>query len=153
MHIQIRTLLTTAAFTDDNGLRAEGSIALGPGSLSDLLGILAEDRSPEDPAFSLAAASGHDIELGGEFTFWVHPRPKVDADHEEATVRAMERIQKAGYDPNQYDVEHRNLSDTVGTLKTFVDEVAAKGLHIVEISIGVAGSEGVPVQIFTAQTR
>jgi hypothetical protein len=153
MHIQIRTVLTTAGFTDDNGRHADGSVSLAPGSLSDLLGILARRDSDADPEFSLAAASGHDIELGGEFSFWVHPRDGVDADHEEATERAMARIRGAGYDAHRFDVERRHLNDTAGTLKEFVDDVTAKGLHVVEISIGTPAPEGIPVQIYTAQTR
>jgi len=73
MHIQIRTSLTTAGFTDDLDA-PDGSVAYLAGSLSDLLALLAEDRGPSDPPFSLGAASGHAIELGGEFSFWVHPR-------------------------------------------------------------------------------
>jgi hypothetical protein len=153
MHIQIRTVLNTAGFTDDNGRHADGSVSLAPGSLSDLLAVLARRDSDADPEFSLAAASGHDIELGGVFSFWVHPRDGVDADHEEATQRAMERIRGAGYDADPFVVEHRNLSDTAGTLKEFVDEVTAKRLHVVEISIGTPGPDGIPVQIYTAQTR
>jgi hypothetical protein len=153
MHIQIRSALKGSAFTDDNDGPAEGSITLGLESLSDLLGVLAQDDSPDDPAFSLAAASGHHIEIGGRFTFWVHPRPGIDDDHEQATLRALKRINDAGYDADAYTVESKHLSDRAGTLKEFVDEVSAKGLHIVEISVGVPGSDGIPVQIFTAQTR
>jgi len=153
MHIQIRSSLKGSAFTDDSDGRAEGSIALGPKSLSELLEILAQDISPDDPAFSLAAASGHHIEIGGTFSFWAHPRPGIDADHEEATLRALARIRNAGYDADPYDVESKYLSDRTGTLKEFVDEVSAKGLHIVEISVGVPEPDGIPVQIFTAQTR
>jgi len=153
MHIQIRTSLKTAAFSADANSPVEGSIAYARGTLGDLLEVLAERRSDADPGFSLAAASGHDIELGGEFTFWVHPREGVDDNHEVATLRALERIQEAAYDANRYDVERRHLNDEVGTLKDFVDEVTGKGLHIVEISIGTPEEKGIPVQIYTAQTR
>jgi len=153
MHIQIRSKFGGSVFADDDGRLAEGSIALAPKSLGDLLGVLAQDVSADDPAFSLAAASGHHIELGGTFSFWVHPRPGIDDDHEEAALRALARINLAGYDAGAYAVESRHLSDRTGTLKEFVDEVSAKGLHIVEISVGVPEPDGIPVQIFTAQTR
>ena len=151
MHIQIRTSLTVAGFTDD--LEApDGTVAYLPGSLSDLLALLAEDRGTGDPPFSLGAASGHDIELGGIFSFWVHPRDGVDADEHVAQANALARVKEV-YDADDYVVDFRMLSDSAGSLKEFVDDVSKNGLHVVEISVGTASDEGVPVQIFAARTR
>lgn len=152
MHIQIRTSLKVAAFAD--GDPVEGSAGYPPGTLAEVLAVLAENRGSTDPGFSLAAASGKDIELGGEFSFWVHPRGDIDNDdHEVATEKALARIRAAGYDAHRYDVRHRYLTDAVGELKAFVDEVSGDGLHIAEISIGAPEPDGIPVQIFTVQTR
>ena len=150
MHIQIRTSLTTAGFTDDLDA-PDGSVAYLAGSLSDLLALLAEDRGPSDPPFSLGAASGHAIELGGEFSFWVHPREGVDADEHVAQANALARVQEV-YDAKDYTVEFRMLNDRAGTLQGFVADVTKAGLHVVEISVGTATDEGVPVQIFAART-
>jgi hypothetical protein len=153
MHIRVQTSLTTTGFSDDEeGGPAEGSASYSTGSLSGLLAVLAESRSTEDPGFSLAAASGHDIELGGEFSFWVHPREGLDEDHEAATIAAQQRLKDAQYDARLYHVWARYLNDVVGSLKDFVDEVTGHGLHIVDISIGAAEEEGIPVQIFAVKT-
>jgi hypothetical protein len=152
MHIQVKTTLTKTSFTDDEDEGPnEGSASYPTGSLSELLGVLAEKRSDADPGFSLAAASGHDIELGGEFSFWVHAREGFSEDHEAATVAAQQRLKDAQYDARIYHVWARYLNDVVGTLKEFVDEVNGHGLHVVEISIGAAEAEGIPVQIFAVQ--
>ncbi len=151
MHIQIRTLLKAAAFAD--GDPVEGSAGYPTGTLADLLDVLAKKISDDDPGFSLAAASGHDIELGGEFTFWVHPRSVDNDDHELATRRAMDRITEASYDAKRYDVRHKYLTDEVGALRAFVQEITDDGLHIAEISIGAPEPDGIPVQVFTIQTR
>jgi len=151
MHIQIRTSLKVSAFTDDLDA-PDGSVAYQTGSLSDLLGLLAEDRGPSDPPFSLGAASGHDIELGGTFSFWVHPREGVDTDEHDAIAKALDRVHEEYDEARDYIVEFRMLNDQAGTLKQFVDDVTTAGLHIVEISVGTAGDEGVPVQIFAAKT-
>ena len=148
MHIQVRTSVKVAAFTDEVDDEF-GSVDYPRGSLSELLSILAEDR-PGDPGFSLASAGGHDIELGGEFSFWVEPRDATE-DHATATEVAMERIRAAGYDATPYHVQARHLEDTKGALRDFVAHVADNGLHVVEISIGAPDREGIPVQIFTAK--
>lgn len=152
MHIQVKTTLTKTSFTDDDDEGPEeGSASYATGSLSELLGVLADNRSADDPGFSLAAASGHDIELGGEFSFWVHPREGKNEDHETATVAAQQRLKDAQYDARIYHVWAKYLNDVVGTLKDFVDEVTEHDLHVVEISIGAAEAEGIPVQIFAVK--
>lgn len=152
MHIQIRTSLKVAAFADDFDPPIGGSVSYRTGALGDLLALLAEDRGQDDPPFSLQGASGSNIEFGGTFSFWVYPR-SVDATEHEALDRALARIKEEYSDADQYEVWERTLNDVAGSLKDFVDEVTNAGQHVVEISVGAAIPEGVPVQIFAARTN
>lgn len=148
MHVQIRTSIKTAAFADE--VEDEfGSVDYLRGEFVALLTLLADEQSGE-PGFNLAAASGHDIELGGEFSFWVDPR-HAQEDHETATMAAMERLRGAGYDAVAYHVQAKHLPNAQGALRDFVREINDRGLHVVEISIGAPDADGVPVQIFTAK--
>ena len=148
MHVQVRAKTTGGggAFSDD-GEPEDGSIAISDsyelGALSQMLGVLAE--------FNLRAASGHDIELGGEFSFWPDKRPD-DVDHDAAAIAARDLLVKNGFDAVIYEVHRRHLADEPGALKAFVDEVTAAGLRVKEISVGTPDDEGVPVQIFTVNT-
>ncbi len=148
MHIQIRTSLKTTAFADE--VEDEiGSVDYPKGEFEALLSLLADDQNG-DPGFNLAAAAGHDIELGGEFSFWVEAR-HAQEDHEAATTAAMERLRGAGYDAVAYHVQAKHLANARGALRDFVHEINARGLHVVEISIGAPDADGVPVQVYTAK--
>jgi hypothetical protein len=154
MHVQVKSPVNPAAFSDEVE-DDEGSVVYPRFALAEFLAVLAADNGPNDPPFNLGAASGHDIELGGEFAFWAKPRDGVDADHEEATFRAMERLQGAGYDAKGFHVQAKHISDEPGALLAFVNEVSDRGHRILEITVG-APEEGaprdhmIPVQIFTA---
>ena len=152
MHVQVKSPLKSAAFADEVE-DDEGSVVYPKRALAELLEILAEDRGQGDPPFNIAGASGHDIELGGEFAFWVDARDGVDADHEVATLRAMERLQDAAYDARRVHVQAKHLDDTPGALLAFVEEVSGRGHHIVDITIGAPEDHGVPVQIYTARAN
>ena len=149
MHVQVKSPVNPAAFADEVEDDV-GSVDYRKGALAEFLAVLATDNGPNDPPFNIAGASGHDIELGGELAFWADARDGVDADHEEATVRAMERLQGAGYDAMQYHVQAKHLDDTPGALLAFVTDVSGRGHHILEITVGAPDRDGVPVQIFTA---
>jgi hypothetical protein len=154
MHVQVKSPVKTTAFADEVE-DGEGSVDYPRFALAEFLAVLAADNGPNDPPFNLGAASGHDIELGGEFAFWAKPRDGVDADHEEATFRAMERLQGAGYDAKGFHVQAKHISDEPGALLAFVNEVSDRGHRILEITVG-APEDGaprdhmIPVQIFTA---
>ena len=146
MHIQVRASTKTSTFADDD---EEGGSAVsatyGLGVLSDMLRIL------EAEGFNLRSASGRQIELGGEFAFWVDPRPGQDKDHDDATRKAAEAL-GAVYDTHTVEVHRRLLDDRPGALKAFVDEVTAAGLLIEEISVGTPASDGrIPVQAYTVR--
>ena len=149
MHVQVKSSVKLSAFADEVE-DEEGSVHYPKGALAEFLSVLAADNGPNDPPFNLGAASGHDIELGGEFAFWATPRDGVDADHEEATNRAMERLQAAGYDARTYHVQAKHIADEPGALLAFVTEVTDRGHRILEITIGAPEDHGVPIQIFTA---
>lgn len=148
MHIQIRTSLKTAAFADEVEDEV-GSVDYPRGALGELLSLLADEQNGE-PGFNLAAAAGHDIEIGGEFSFWVDPR-HAQEDHEAAAEAALERLRGAGYDAAAFHVQAKHLVDAHGALRDFVNEITGRGLHVVEISIGAPDADGVPVQVFTAK--
>jgi hypothetical protein len=155
MHIQARASKNGAGFIDDEGAAGQSvaiSASYGRGVLSELLGHL------DDAGFNLRAASGHDIELGGEFAFWVNARrdqngDPIDANHDEATRRAAELLEGEGWTVDLVEVHRRKLTDEPGALRAFVDEVRDNGLLVREVSVGTADAEGrVPVQIFTVAT-
>jgi len=156
MHVQVKSTLKSAAFSDEVE-DEEGSVVYPKKALAEFLEILATDNGPNDPWFNIAGTSGHDIELGGEISFWVDAREGVDLDqngdpdHELAAERAMERLQTAGYDAKRVHVQAKHLDNTPGALLAFVEEVSGRGHHILEITIGAQEPDGVPVQIFTAK--
>ena len=156
MHIQARTRVKAAAFSiqDDGeeGQATTASATYAPGALSELLGHL------EGAGFNLRAASGHDIELGGEFTFWCDERrdeagKKIDKDHDEATNRAADLLRGEDYEVDVFEVHRRKLNDSGGTLKAFVDSVTGAGYLVREISVGTVDpvDKKIPVQIFTVK--
>jgi hypothetical protein len=154
MHIQARSTVKSggSAFIDDDD--AGGDVAVstryGLGALSELLGVL------DDAGFNLRAASGHDIELGGEFTFWADPRRSpagdpIDDDHDVATRRAAALLRSEGFEVELVEVHRKRLDDTPGALRSFVDEVTKAGLLVREVSVGTRDPDDarVPVQIVT----
>ena len=149
MHVQVKSPLKSALFSDEVEDDI-GSIDYPRRALESLLRILAEDRGQNDPAHNLAAASGHDIELGGEFAFWCLARDGMNETHEEATFAALDRLQGESYDARAVHVQAKHLENTPGALLAFVEEVSGRGHHILEITVGAPEPDGVPVQIFTA---
>ncbi len=143
MHIQARAAKGTPLMVDDDHDEGTGvtvSAHYDRGVLSELLGILAGQR------FNLRAGSGHDIELGGEFSFWVDARKDdqgnpIDADEHEAIQEAARVLRDAEFTVTLVEVQARLLDDTQGTLKAFVDEVTDAGLLIKEISVGTPQPE------------
>lgn len=148
MHIQARASTKTLGFADagDDAGNVAISATYGPGVLSDMLRILS------DNGFNLRTASGRQIELGGEFAFWVDPRKDVDEDHDVATRRAAKALEAKGYDAHIVEVHRKLLDDVPGALKAFVDEVTAAGYLIEELSVGTPQQDGIPVQAYTAKT-
>ena len=130
MHQQIRT-------------SPKGSAA----DVEKLLGRLAEAR------VNIAAAGGSDLEFGGEFAF------AVDDGMEEAAIRVLK----------QYNYPYRVIGEddpglTVcwmenkpGELHRCIKGVAEANLKsgriIRDLIIGVADSNGVPVQIYSEEVR
>jgi hypothetical protein len=159
MHIQARATIKGSAFVDDepgsdggDGEEVTASAHYQAGALSELLGHL------DGAGFNLRAASGHDIELGGEFSFWCDERrdedgKKIDKDHEEATNRAADVLREQGYTVDIFEVHRRKLNDSGGTLKALVDSVTAAGYLVREISVGTVDPDDgkIPVQIFTVK--
>ena len=148
MHIQARANPRTSTFHDDDRDAGGGSISAtyDPGALSDMLRILAEH------GFNLRSASGRQIELGGEFAFWVDARKGKDRNHDIATRRAAEALAGEGYDTQTVEVRRTLLDDVPGALKRFVDGLTAEGLLIEEISVGTPTPKGrIPVQAYTVR--
>ena len=116
MHIQARASKKGSAFIDDEGLAGQSvaiSASYGRGVLSELLGHL------DGAGFNLRAASGYDIELGGEFAFWADRRvdangDPIDANHDEATRRAGELLENEGFTVDFVEVHRRKLADEPG---------------------------------------
>jgi hypothetical protein len=150
MHLQVKAKTTKggtmSVHDDDDGEDIAVSATYQPGSLVGLLNVL------DMNGFNLRAASGNNVELGGEFSFWVDGRHEKEDNHE-ATHAAAQVLRDEGYDAEVHEVHARHLSDTKGTLKEFVDEVTAGRLLVQEISVGTPDKEGIPVQIFTAKVR
>ena len=149
MHIQARASTRTSGFTDggdDEGTVA-ASVTYESGVLSDMLRIL------EAGGFNLRTAGGRNIELGGEFAFWVDPRKDTDEDHDTATRAAADALRKEGYDVHTVEVHRALLTDVPGALKTFVDSVTMAGYFIEELSVGTPEPDrGIPVQAYTVRT-
>ena len=149
MHLQIKSKTTkggTMSVHGDDGEDIAVSATYQPGSLVGMLEIL------ERNGFNLRTASGNNVELGGEFNFWVDGRGD-DEDHDKATYAAAKLLREEGYIAEVHEVHSRHLSDQKGTLKQFVDEVTEGKLLVQDISVGTPDEEGIPVQIFTAKVR
>jgi hypothetical protein len=149
MHLQVKAKTTkggTMSVHGDDGEEIAVSATYQPGSLVEMLEIL------ERHGFNLRAASGNNVELGGEFNFWVDGR-NGDEDHDQATHAAAKVLRGEGYEADVHEVHAKYLSDKKGTLKQFVDEVTEGKLLVMDISVGTPDEEGIPVQIFTAKVR
>ena len=149
MHLQVKAKTTKGGIMsvhDDDGEEIAVSATYQPGSLVGMLEIL------ERHGFNLRTASGNDVELGGEFNFWVDGRDD-DEDNHQATHAAAKVLREEGYEADVHEVHARHLSDKKGTLKQFVDEVTEGKLLVQEISMGTPDEHGIPVQIFTAKVR
>ncbi len=149
MHLQVKARIPKSGMSiyDDDG---DGGIAASatyePGTLVELLGIL------ETGGFNLRSASGCNVELGGEFNFWVDGRSDDEDDHA-ATHAAAELLKANGYEADVWEVHAAHLTDTRGALKAFVNEVTEGKLFVQEISVSTPDAEGIPVQIYTAKVR
>ena len=149
MHLQVKAKTTKGGVMsvhDDDGDEIAVSATYEPGSLVGLLNVLDEN------GFNLRAASGNNVELGGEFSFWVDGRHAKEDEHA-ATYAAAQLLRDEGYEADVHEVHARHLSDKKGTLKQFVDEVTSGKLLVQEISVGTPDKDGIPVQIFTAKVR
>jgi hypothetical protein len=149
MHLQVKAKTNkggTMSVHGDDGEDIAVSATYEPGSLVGLLDVL------DKHGFNLRTASGNNVELGGEFNFWVDGRHNKEDNHE-ATYAAAKILREEGYDAEVHEVHARHLSDKKGTLKQFVDEVTEGKLLVQEISVGTPDDEGIPVQIFTAKVR
>ena len=92
MHLQVKVKPGGAIFSDDDVSELiTNSADYERGSFRHILQVLAEAD------FNIRGASGHRIEFGGEFTFWVSKRDG-DADHEAATEAAAQTLIGAGLD-------------------------------------------------------
>lgn len=149
MHLQVKAKTNkggTMSVHGDDGDDIAVSATYQPGSLVGMLEVL------ERHNFNLRAASGNNVELGGEFNFWVDGRGD-DEDHDKATHAAARLLRQEGYEAEVHEVHARHLSDKKGTLKEFVDEVTEGKLLVQDIAVGTPDEEGIPVQIFTAKVR
>jgi hypothetical protein len=149
MHLQVKAKIPDSGMSvyDDD---EEGGLAISAtyqaGALVELLGILEED------GFNLRSASGSNVELGGDFTFWVDGRSDDEDDHA-ATRAAAELLKARGYDADVWEVHAAHLTDTRGALRAFVNTVTEGHLLVQEISVSTPDAEGIPVQIYTAKVR
>ncbi len=151
MHLQVKAKTSKSgssgmSIDGDGGDDIAISATYRAGALSEMLTIL------RDAGFNLRAAGGSQVELGGDFWFWVDERPS-DADHEVAAIAARDLLRGHEYEADTFEVHARHLSDTQGTLLDFVNEVTQGKLLVENISVGTPDDEGIPVQIFTAQVR
>jgi hypothetical protein len=149
MHLQVKAKVKSGSgmsIEGDDGEDVAVSATYRAGALAEMLTIL------RDAGFNLRTASGNQVELGGEFWFWVDERPS-DADHEIAAIAARDLLRGHEYEADTFEVHAKHLSDSKGTLLDFVNEVTKGKLLVENICVGTPDDEGIPVQIFTAQVR
>ena len=148
MHLQVKAKAPTSTMSvhGDDGDDIAVSATYEPGVLVEMLTIL------KDAGFNLRAASGSQVELGGDFSFWVDGRNK-DEGHGDATEAAARLLEDNGYVANVFEVHAKHLSDSKGTLLQFVEEVTKGKLLVQDINVGTPDKDGIPVQIFTAKVR
>lgn len=148
MHLQVKTKPNKPSMSihDDDGDDVTVSATYEPGALAEVLTIL------KDGDFNLRAASGTNVELGGDFSFWVDKRPD-DKNHDVSTEAARQLLIDHGYDAVVEPVEAKHLSDSKGTLLDFVLEVTGGKLLVQDINVSTPDRDGIPVQIYTAKVR
>ena len=148
MHLQVKASVPKSGMSidDEDDEDIAVSATYRPGALVGLLTVL------KGEGFNLRAASGSNVELGGDFTFWVDGRSDEEDEHA-ATYAAAELLKRKGIDAEVHEVHAKHLSDQSGTLLDFVNEVTQGKLLVQEISVGTPDADGIPVQIFTAKVR
>ena len=148
MHLQVKAKVPQSGMSihDDDGDDIAVSATYEAGALVGMLDVLAKE------GFNLRTASGTNVELGGEFTFWVDGRSDGE-DEDAANHAAAELLKSKGYDAEVWEVHSAYLVDKPGALKAFVDEVTKNKLLVQEISVSTPDADGIPVQIFTAKVR
>ena len=144
MHVQARMRLAGAGFAADDENGEAVSATYRAGALGEILEIL------QDRDVNLRSVGGHQVELGGVFSFAVGR--DGDPDHEQATREAVETLRSEGFDAHVVEVQARLLDDTPGALRAFVADISAQGLLVEEIAVGTPDGDGrIPVQILTAR--
>ena len=149
MHLQVKAKVPNSGMSIDDDDGEEGhaiSATYESGALVGMLDALQED------GFNLRSASGTNIELGGEFTFWVDGRSDGE-DEDAADHAAAELLKSKGYDAEVWEVYSTYLVDEPGALKAFVHEISERKLLVKEISVSTPDADGIPVQVFTAKVR
>lgn len=151
MHIQARSGTTGAAFTDDDADDLLVNTSYGNGGLVQILAIL------EEHGFNLRAASGRMIELDGIFAWRVAQRfddngQAIDIDDDDATLKAAEIVNGAGFDTRAFEVEHETLTDEPGALRAFIEHINERGGMVEELSVGTPDEDGrIPVQAWVSR--
>lgn len=148
MHLQVKAKAPTSGMSvhNDDGDDIAVSATYEPGALAELLTVL------KDGGFNLRAASGNQVEMGGDFAFWVDGRSSAE-DHEAATYAAAELLRGHNFTADVFEVHSKHLADSKGTLLDFVQEVTEGKLLVQDINVGTPDEKGIPVQIFTAKVR
>lgn len=151
MHIQARSGTRGAAFTDDDEGELIVNASYGNGGLVQILAIL------EEHGFNLRGASGRMIELDGVFAWRVAQRfdddgQAIDDDDDDATLKAAEIVNGAGFDTTAFEVEHETLTDEPGALRAFVEHINEHGGMVEELSVGTPDDDGrIPVQAWVSR--
>lgn len=151
MHIQARSGTKTTAMVDDDDDGVLINAEYGGGGLAQILAILEED------GFSLRGASGAKIELDGVFSWWVRQRfdddgNPIDEDDDDATRKAIDIVNAAGFDTEEVEVAHDTLADEAGALRAFVERINEAGGMIEELSVGTPNDDGtIPVQAWVSR--
>ena len=151
MHIQARSGTKTTAMVNDDDDGVLINAEYGGGGLAQILAILEED------GFSLRGASGAKIELDGVFSWWVRQRfdddgNPIDEDDDDATRKAIDIVNAAGFDTEEVEVAHDTLADEAGALRAFVERINEAGGMIEELSVGTPNDDGtIPVQAWVSR--
>lgn len=151
MHIQARSGTGGAAFSDDDDDDLLVNATYGNGGLVQILAIL------EEHGFNLRGASGRMIELDGIFSWRVAQRfddngQAIDDDDDDATLKAADIVNAAGFDTKAFEVEHETLTDEPGALRAFIEHINERGGMVEELSVGTPEDDGrIPVQAWVSR--
>lgn len=129
MHQQVRTSTT---------LREGPGADTAQGGIVQLLTVL------RDGGVNMQAASGTNLNRGGEFVFSVH---HGDEDPDGPTREAVALLERHGYRPYVIEPHVCEVEDQPGGLLGCIQEIEAEGDEIVEIHVGTGSP--VPIQIVT----